>query len=92
MRATAPHPVGREEELEAIVRLLDAPERLPGAVVLPGEAGIGKTTVWLAGLDEAADRGYRVLSSRPSEPEIGFSFGGLTDLLERSKHDWGGKK
>ncbi len=87
MRATAPHPVGREEELEAVVRLLDAPERLPRAVVLSGEAGIGKTTVWLAGIDEAAGRGYRVLSSRPSEAETGFSFAGLTDLLGSSVAD-----
>jgi DNA-binding CsgD family transcriptional regulator len=73
--------VGREEELGAIVRLLDAPEELPVAVVLPGEAGIGKTTLWLAGLDAACAHGYRILSSRPSEAETRFSFAGLADLL-----------
>jgi hypothetical protein len=31
--------VGREEELEAVLALLDVRERLPGAVVLAGEAG-----------------------------------------------------
>ena len=78
---TADHLVGREEELAAIVRLLDAPEELPSAVVLWGEAGIGKTSLWLAGVDAAAARGYRILSSRPSEAETKFSFAGLTDLL-----------
>ncbi len=73
--------LGREEELGAIVRILDAPEQLPCMAVLPGEAGIGKTTLWLAGLDAASHRGYRVLSCRPSEAETGFSFAGLSDLL-----------
>lgn len=59
--------IGREDELEAILGLLDAPERVPGVTVLPGEAGVGKTTLWLAGLEAASERGYRVLSSRPSE-------------------------
>jgi tetratricopeptide (TPR) repeat protein len=77
----ARHLVSREEELGAIVRLLDAPELLPRAAVLRGEAGIGKTTMWLAGIDAAAARGYRILSARPSEAETKFSFAGLTDLL-----------
>ena len=73
--------VGRDDELGAIIGVLDSPEQLPGAVVLPGEAGIGKTTLWLAGIDAAAARGYRILSSRPSGAETRFSFAGLTDLL-----------
>ena len=54
VRATVRHLVGREEELEAIVGFSTPRSSFPGAVVLPGEAGIGKTTVWLAGIDEAA--------------------------------------
>ena len=61
--------------------LLDDPERLPLVALLSGEAGIGKTTVWLAGTEAATAHGYRVLSTRPSEAETGFSFAGLTDLL-----------
>ena len=41
------------------------PRQLPATVVLHGEAGIGKTSIWLAGLEAAAARGYRVLSCRP---------------------------
>ena len=81
MYVTARQLVGREEELGAIVGLVDAHEDLPGAVVLSGEAGIGKTSLWLAGLDAAAAGGYRILSCRPSEAETGSSFVGLTDLL-----------
>jgi tetratricopeptide (TPR) repeat protein len=80
----ARHVVGREEELGAIVRLLETPELLPGAVVLAGEAGIGKTTVCLAGIDAAAGRGYRILSARPAEAETQYAFAGLADLLGKA--------
>lgn len=76
-----PHIVGREDELDALVRLLGARDRLPGVAVLPGEAGIGKTILLTAAIGEAARRGYRVLLSRPAEAEAAFSFAGLTDLL-----------
>jgi len=78
---TARRLVGRENELGAIVGLLDAADQLPATALLAGDAGIGKTSVWLAGIDCAASRGYRVLSSRPSEAETGLSFAGLADLL-----------
>jgi DNA-binding CsgD family transcriptional regulator len=75
------HLVGREEELHAILRFLDARVDLPGAVVLPGEAGIGKTSLWLATLEAATTRGYRTLSARPSEAETLLAFSVLADLL-----------
>ena len=73
--------VGREEEHGAVVRVLDDSDRLPSAAVLCGEAGIGKTTLWLAAIEAASERGYRVLSTRPSAAETRFSFAGLADLL-----------
>ena len=73
--------VGREEEFGAIVAALETGDQLPTTTVLTGDAGIGKTTLWLAGIDAATTRGYRVLSSRPSEAETRFSYAGLTDLL-----------
>ena len=73
--------LGRDAELAAIVRLLDARDRLPGATVLHGPAGIGKTSLWLAGVAAARERGFRVLSSRPSEAETTFAYAGLADLL-----------
>jgi len=77
--------VGRDDELTAIIGVLDSVQ-LPEAVVLPGEAGIGKTTLWLAGIDAAATRGFRILSSRPSGAETRFSFAGLSDLLTDAGH------
>jgi DNA-binding CsgD family transcriptional regulator len=75
------HLVGREEELRALDGLLEAIDALPRAAVLSGEAGIGKTTLWLAASKAAEARGYRVLASRPSEAEARFSFAALADLL-----------
>jgi hypothetical protein len=63
--------VGREEELGAIVRLFETPGQLPGTIVVAGEAGIGKTTLWLAGSDAGAAGGYRVLPLEPPTPRPG---------------------
>jgi DNA-binding NarL/FixJ family response regulator len=49
--------------------------------VLEGDAGIGKTTLWRAGLDDAQRRGLRVLASSPSSSETPLSFIALADLL-----------
>src|SRR5206468_3083539 len=56
-------------------------------LVLEGQAGIGKTTLWSRGVAEAATRGYRVLACRPSEPETKLSFSALGDLLAESLED-----
>jgi len=73
--------VGRDAEAEALLGLLQARDRLPATVVLTGEAGIGKTTLWLAGAEAAEACGYRVLSCRPSEAETRFSFAGRELLI-----------
>ena len=49
--------------------------------MIEGEAGAGKTTLWLAGVDEARERGYRVLETRPVEAEARLPFAGLGDLV-----------
>ncbi len=73
--------VGREEELASLLALLDARNGLPAVAVVTGEAGIGKTTLWLAAVEAAQPRGYLVLSCRPAEAEAAFSFVGLADLI-----------
>ena len=79
--------VGREEELEAIVRLLDDRAELPATAILHGAAGIGKTSLALAGIDAARIRGFLVMSCRPVEAETRFSYAGVTDLLGRTVDD-----
>ncbi|MEO5704590.1 MAG: LuxR C-terminal-related transcriptional regulator [Candidatus Limnocylindrales bacterium] len=61
--------VAREDELVAVEAFLDRPADGPRALVLEGEAGIGKSTLWLAGVAAARARGFRVLVSRPAETE-----------------------
>jgi DNA-binding CsgD family transcriptional regulator len=73
--------VGRDEELASLLALLDARDGLPAVAVVTGEAGIGKTTLWLAAVEAAQARGYLVLTCRPSEAEAAFSFVGLADLI-----------
>jgi DNA-binding CsgD family transcriptional regulator len=50
--------------------------------VLEGEAGIGKSTLWLAAVDHARERGLRVLPARPAEAEQGLAHAALGDLLD----------
>ena len=73
------HVVGREPELAALHAFLADPgER---ALVLTGEAGIGKTTLWEAGIAVARERCLRVLSARPTGAEAQLAFTALIDLL-----------
>ena len=74
--------IGREEERGVVLSFVDDVPAGPSALVLEGEAGIGKSTLWLAGVEHAHARGMRVLSSRPAEAERGLAHLGLGDLLE----------
>ena len=74
--------VGREAELASVHAFVGGAERGAAALVLEGEAGIGKSTLWLAGVERARSRGMRVLVSRPAEAERGLAHVGLGDLFE----------
>jgi DNA-binding CsgD family transcriptional regulator len=72
---------GREAETDALRQSVNA-DAFPCALVISGPAGIGKTTLWEAGLDEARSQGMPVLSTRASEAEARLAFAGLIDLLD----------
>ena len=74
-------PLGRNDELAAIERLFTQAPEGPGILMLEGTAGIGKTTLWLKGLELAREHGFRVLSCRPSSSETPLAFSALGDLL-----------
>ena len=74
--------IGRDAELALMEDFLDALAAGPSGLVIEGEAGAGKTTLWLAAAEEARKRGYRVLETRPAEAEAGLPFAGLGDLVE----------
>jgi class 3 adenylate cyclase/DNA-binding CsgD family transcriptional regulator len=75
--------VGREETLAELEDFVAALVRGPASLVIEGEPGIGKTTVWQAAVDAAVRRGYRVLVSRPAESEVELAYAGIADLLAR---------
>ncbi|MDX6423397.1 MAG: hypothetical protein QOI67_868, partial [Gaiellaceae bacterium] len=72
--------VGRDAELASLHAFVDGDDA--AALVLEGEAGIGKSTLWLAAVEYARAEGLQVLSSRPSEPERGLTYVGLGDLFD----------
>jgi len=74
--------IGREAELGSIASFLARARAGPGALVLAGPPGIGKTTVWRSSLEMADERGLRVLVGRPAEAEVKLAFAGLIDLFE----------
>jgi DNA-binding CsgD family transcriptional regulator len=74
--------IGRARELSAIERFAAASADRPAALVLEGEPGIGKTTLWEAAIDAARNRQHQILAARASGAEACLSFAGLTDLLE----------
>jgi DNA-binding CsgD family transcriptional regulator len=74
--------VGREEELSSLRAFVDDARRGPATLVVEGVAGVGKSTLWEAGVEQARAQGLSVLSSRPTEAEHALGHVGLVDLLE----------
>ena len=71
---------GRDGELAAITRFFKDGRAGPRALVLEGDAGIGKTTLWREAVRLAESRSL-VLLSRASEAETSMSFTILGDLV-----------
>jgi DNA-binding CsgD family transcriptional regulator len=73
--------VGRDAELELVDRFL---ERVPGGtpiLVIDGDPGIGKTTVWLEAIRRAEARSFRLLKASPAESEAELPFAAFGDLV-----------
>jgi DNA-binding CsgD family transcriptional regulator len=80
-----PSVVGREEELRVVEAFL-ASRGGAAALVVLGEPGIGKTTVWEAAVGLAREQGL-VLTTRPADSEAKLSFTGLSDLLSSTPEE-----
>lgn len=74
--------VGRDDELASVLEFVDEMAGGASALVLEGEAGIGKSTLWLAGVAHARTRKLHTLTSRPAEPEHSLAYAALGDLFE----------
>jgi DNA-binding CsgD family transcriptional regulator len=77
--------VGRDAELDAIASFLE-PGAGSGALLIEGDAGIGKTTLWRCGVERGAERGWNVLTAGPSASEARLAFAAIGDLLGEAVH------
>jgi DNA-binding CsgD family transcriptional regulator len=80
--ATAGRLVARDAELGSVERLLAQEDGAPAALVLEGEPGVGKTSLWEKGVELGIERGLRVLVARASGGEAKLPFAALVDLFD----------
>jgi DNA-binding CsgD family transcriptional regulator len=73
--------LGRGVELAAVDQFVEALALGPAGLVLEGEAGIGKTTLWDIACAAARERGRRVLACRGAAAEARMSYAALSALL-----------
>jgi DNA-binding CsgD family transcriptional regulator len=74
--------VSRETEVGALAGFLSSAPAGPSALVIEGEPGIGKTTLWLAAVDDARERGFTVMTARPAAAESVLAYASLADMLQ----------
>jgi DNA-binding CsgD family transcriptional regulator len=74
--------LGRDAELAQVKSFIGSESGGPSALILEGAAGIGKTTLWRAGVSFARAGGHRVLSCRAAGSEARLSYAALGDLLD----------
>jgi DNA-binding CsgD family transcriptional regulator/tetratricopeptide (TPR) repeat protein len=73
--------VGRSYESQAITGFLESAGTQPSALLIEGEAGVGKSTLWLAAIEKAGDRGFHTLSAGAPQAESVLEYGAVADLL-----------
>ncbi len=74
--------VGRDAELASLHDFVERVKAGTAALVLEGEAGMGKTTLWRAAVEQAEGLGLTVLQAQPVESETTLSYAGIDDLLD----------
>ena len=79
--------VGREAEQAHIGAFVDAVGDGVRALVIRGDPGIGKTTLWQQAVQACERAGYEVLVTRPAEEELSLALAGLVDLFEHHASD-----
>jgi DNA-binding CsgD family transcriptional regulator len=73
--------LGRDDELAKLSNLIDGIGRRGGALVVRGEAGIGKSALLEAAAAGARERDVTVASATGTPSEARFAFAGLHQLL-----------
>lgn len=78
--------IARPEAQRALDAFVDDVRTGPHVLVIEGDAGIGKTTVWIQGCDTAQRGGLTVLTARVGQAESVMSYAALADLLGAVDH------
>ena len=73
--------IGRRDELLALETFLETVPTGGQALLLEGDAGIGKTVLWQEALRAADGRDFHVLRSCPNQSEAQVAFAAVGDLL-----------
>src|SRR5689334_13004379 len=71
--------IGRDDEIDTLTRFLDGAGR--GALVVRGEAGVGKTALVEGIVDRAVAAGWRVIRATGVEAETPFALSGLNQIV-----------
>ncbi|MDF2828657.1 MAG: ATPase,transcriptional regulator, luxR family [Mycobacterium sp.] len=77
--------VERPTESHAVADFLRSAETHPSVLVIEGEPGIGKTTLWRAATGMASERGFRVFDARAEQG--GGAYAAVADLLAGVQSD-----
>jgi len=72
---------GRLAERSAIADFLTTVESGQAGLIIEGEAGIGKTNLWLDAVEQARTRGFHVLTAAVGEAETVLAYAAVGDLL-----------
>ena len=80
--------IGRDDQCEVVAAHVRPDEPVTDPVlVLLGEAGIGKSMLWSAGIESACQHGVQVLRGAPADVEKDLAFAVLGDLLAEHLDD-----
>src|SRR6476620_10831880 len=85
-----PQLIGRDRETVAGQARLDrlgGDDDGPAVCVIEGEPGIGKSALWRSLVEDATDRGWRVLATHPVHAETRVSMAGFSDLFASVRPD-----
>jgi DNA-binding CsgD family transcriptional regulator len=74
--------VGREEEQTRLLKFVRELAEGPSGLAIRGEAGIGKTVLWRAAVEQAGEAGVDVRRTRCVEAELSLPLGAIGDLVD----------
>nr|WP_238382061.1 LuxR family transcriptional regulator [Mycobacterium neumannii] len=81
------HSVTRLAEQSAVTAFLDSAAVSATGLIIDGEPGIGKTTLYRDAVRAASARGFKVMTAQGDPGEVTFSFAALSDLLAGVDHE-----